>query len=161
MDYNVIIQLEMLVLNFINWKFCLFSVAETINILLRLLNLDTLPFGFVAVCNDYKHFVLSEFDIFINNDLFVISLTVLRLALKELYGNDDTVLNELKGLFIELGVLECKVIDCEVLIMERLYSDTPPVPGNGVVGLSSNAGVNHEYNSEYSIETITAQLINI
>jgi hypothetical protein len=132
-------------LNSVGWSVPSFTISDTIGYVIGVLNIATLPVDiFMSICDDYKHYVLSEYEVFTTFNLFEISLAIVRLALYDVFNNSSCYISEYLSLLNKLELLD-RVNKCELFIKEMLYGPVVEQPDN----------------IEVSIEDITNQLVNI
>jgi hypothetical protein len=121
-NYPAVVELERLVLNSLNWKLPMFNVTCIIEDVVGMLNIATLPVNeFSEACVDYRNYILSEYRIFINFDLFEISLTIVKMAMSDMV--EKSYICSYMNLLSALGVFE-RINECELFIKEMLYSES-------------------------------------
>jgi hypothetical protein len=146
---------EVLILNFINWKIRLCTISECLGILYTLLDINDNEFK--EHCLDYQNYVLSEYELYTQFDLFILGLTILRLTLKDLLVDSHMVVYSYSNVLNEVGVQVSILDDCEVVIKQLLYTE-PAVQD----GSTSSAGIyGNSYGNNYEIESLSAQLSSI
>ena len=114
-------MIEILLLNYTNWNICLFSIEEIIEIVAHIIEIPKEEIvEFLKECEDYKEYILSEYEIYKSNNLFTISLTVISCVLKDKYGEKSQINSNFIELINQLEIDIDLINLCEIQIIQLL-----------------------------------------
>jgi hypothetical protein len=85
MDFNTVLLCEVLLMNFLNWNICFFSISETLCMIFNYLQIEVSVMEVLYQNSEnFINYVFSEFVLYTSYDQFVITLAICKLVLRDL-----------------------------------------------------------------------------